>query len=137
MFSQNRLFFASVILTKRPFWSVPAYYQDCIRAAHSIERLILLLESTFGLEDSTYLMGYCVYTGAPAILEDAKNGNYTSQKALSTLLTRRRREPLSAAGAQPQQHRQRHEHPFYYHICFPAATATAAASTAALHLRYR
>ncbi|KLU83191.1 hypothetical protein MAPG_02256 [Magnaporthiopsis poae ATCC 64411] len=129
--SQNLLFFASVILAHRPFWSVPAYYQDCTRAAHSIERLVLLLESTFGLENITYLMGYCIYTGASAILEDAKGGNDVSQNALRTFLralnTGMRRCPLlerslkiivkgmntpsttvSAPQRQPPQPRQHH-----------------------------
>lgn len=40
-----------------------------------MEKLVLLLESTFGLDNITYLMGYCIYTGASAVLEDAKSSN--------------------------------------------------------------
>ncbi|KAL3453040.1 fungal-specific transcription factor domain-containing protein [Aspergillus insuetus] len=97
--SQNLLYYASAILAHRPFWSaVPAYYQICITAAQSIEKLILLLESTFGLENITYLMGYCIYTGASAILDDAKNGRGTGSVVLRTFLralnTGMRRCPL-------------------------------------------
>jgi len=48
---------------------------------------VLLLESTFGLENITYLMGYCIYTGASAILEDATNsGLGSSHPVLRTFL---------------------------------------------------
>ncbi|CEL04563.1 hypothetical protein ASPCAL05691 [Aspergillus calidoustus] len=97
--AQNLLYYTSVILAHRPFWSsVPAYYQICIDAAQSIEKLILLLESTFGLENITYLMGYCIYTGASAILDDARNGRGTGSAVLRTFLralnTGMRRCPL-------------------------------------------
>jgi hypothetical protein len=69
------LYYTTMILAHRPFWSVPSYYQVCISAAQGIEKLVLLLESTFGLENITYLMGYCIYTGASAVLEDAKVSN--------------------------------------------------------------
>lgn len=65
---------------------MPAYYQTCINAARSIERLVVLLESTFGLENITYLMGYCIYTGASAILEDAKKGAGIEDPVLKTFL---------------------------------------------------
>jgi hypothetical protein len=58
----------------------------CISASQSIEKLVVLLESTFGLENVTYLMGYCIYTGASAILEDAKQGNVTAHATLQTFL---------------------------------------------------
>ena len=48
---------------------------------------MLLLESTFGLENITYLMGYCIYTGASAILEDATHsGLGSSHPVLRTFL---------------------------------------------------
>ncbi|KAM5350776.1 hypothetical protein ACJ41O_007281 [Fusarium nematophilum] len=98
LISQNLLYFTSVILAHRPFWSVPAYYQVCISASQSIEKLVLLLESTFGLENITYLMGYCIYTGASAILEDAKGGSESAHATLRTFLralnTGMRRCPL-------------------------------------------
>jgi len=80
------LYFTSVILAHRPFWSAPSYYKACIAASQSIEKLVLLLESTFGLENITYLMGYCIYTGASAILEDAKGGNEAAHATLQTFL---------------------------------------------------
>lgn len=83
---RSLLYYTTTILTHRPFWSVPAYYQTCINAARSIERLVLLLESTFGLDNITYLMGYCIYTGASAILEDAKKGAGIEDPILKTYL---------------------------------------------------
>lgn len=38
------------------------------------------------MENITYLMGYCIYTGASAILEDAKNGMGTANATLRTFL---------------------------------------------------
>ncbi|KAG9511768.1 hypothetical protein KCV07_g9937, partial [Aureobasidium melanogenum] len=67
-------------------------------AARSIEKLILLLELTFGLDNITYLMGYCIYTGASAILEDAKKAdgaaNATMQNYLRSLNAGMSRCPL-------------------------------------------
>lgn len=80
------LYFASVILTHRPFWSVPVYYQVCVQASESIEKLVLLLETTFGLDNITYLMGYCIYTGASVSLEDAKKNNNSAHPSLRTFL---------------------------------------------------
>lgn len=81
------LYYTTVILAHRPFWSVAAYYEVCIAAAQSIEKLVLLLESTFGLDNITYLMGYCIYTGASAVLEDAKSsGQGAAHPVLRTFL---------------------------------------------------
>lgn len=74
-FVASLLYHTTVILANRPFWSIPAYYEACIAAAQDMEKLVLLLESTFGLDNITYLMGYCIYTGASAVLEDAKSSN--------------------------------------------------------------
>ncbi|KAK7192588.1 fungal specific transcription factor [Paraphaeosphaeria sporulosa] len=64
-----------------------SHYQVCILAAEGIEKLVLLLESTFGLENITYLMGYCIYTGASAILEDAKSsGQGAAHPVLRTFI---------------------------------------------------
>ncbi|RGP72459.1 nitrogen assimilation transcription factor nit-4 [Fusarium sporotrichioides] len=46
----------------------------------------LLSESTFGFENITYLMGYCIYTGASAVLEDAKNNGGASHPTMQTFL---------------------------------------------------
>ena len=92
------LYFTTVILAHRPFWSAPGHYATCINASQSIEKLVLLLERTFGLDNITYLMGYCIYTGASAILEDAKNRKGTANSTLKTFLralnTAMRRCPL-------------------------------------------
>lgn len=80
------LYFTTVILAHRPFWSVASYYQTCINAAKSIEKLLLLLESTFGFENITYLMGYCIYTGASAVVEEAKKGGAEANAAMRTYL---------------------------------------------------
>ncbi|KAK4150002.1 hypothetical protein C8A00DRAFT_37403 [Chaetomidium leptoderma] len=85
--SQNLLYYTTVILAHRPFWPLATYYEVCIAAAHSIEKLVLLLESTFGLENITYLMGYCIYTGASVVLEDAQSSNQgVAHPVLSTFL---------------------------------------------------
>src|SRR5687767_15929372 len=67
------LYHTTVILAHRPFWAARGHYQACISAAHSIERLLLLLERTFSFANITYMMAYCVYTGASAILPDARD----------------------------------------------------------------
>ncbi|GKU21412.1 unnamed protein product [Fusarium langsethiae] len=84
--SQNILYFTTIILAHRPFWSVPSYYQVCMNAAQSMEKLLLMLESTFGFENITYLMGYCIYTGASAVLEDAKNNDGATHPTMQTFL---------------------------------------------------
>jgi hypothetical protein len=80
------LYFASVILTHRPFWTVPQNYSVCVKASENIARLVLLLESTFDLDNITYLMGYCIYTGASVSLEDAKKTNNAEHSTLRTFL---------------------------------------------------
>ena len=80
------LYYTSVILAHRPFWSVPAHYKTCISASKSIEELVLLLDSDFGLQNITYMMGYCIYTGASAILEDAKYNQGAANATLQTFL---------------------------------------------------
>ncbi|KAH7385407.1 fungal-specific transcription factor domain-containing protein [Phaeosphaeria sp. MPI-PUGE-AT-0046c] len=86
LISQNMLYFASVILTNRPFWTVPQYYNICIEASKAIEKLVVLLESTFSLDNITYLMGYCIYTGASVSLEDAKKTSNAEHPTLKTFL---------------------------------------------------
>ncbi|KAF5679222.1 nitrogen assimilation transcription factor nit-4 [Fusarium heterosporum] len=84
--SQNLLYFTTVILAHRPFWAAAAYYQVCMAAALSMEKILLLLESSFGFENITYLMGYCIYTGASAVLEDAKNNDGATHPTMQTFL---------------------------------------------------
>jgi hypothetical protein len=78
------LYYTTVILSHRPFWSVAVHYQACIRAAYSIEKLLLLLEKTFGFDNITYLMAYCVYTGALPVLQEARNGNTEANAKIQT-----------------------------------------------------
>lgn len=49
-----------------------------------MEKLLLLIEGTFGFENITYLMAYCVYTGASALLRDARNGNAEAATKVQT-----------------------------------------------------
>lgn len=80
------LYFTTVILTHRPFWAMSEHYQACITAAHSIEKLLLLLEKTFTFANITYMMAYCVYTGASAILPDARDGNLEACAKIQTFI---------------------------------------------------
>lgn len=57
-----------------------------MNAAQSMEKLLLMLESTFGFENITYLTGYCIYTGASAVLEDAKNNGGATHPTMQTFL---------------------------------------------------
>jgi hypothetical protein len=82
----SMLYFTSVILTHRPFWTVPQNYSICVEASQHIARLVLLFESTFGLDNITYLMGYCIYTGASVSLEEAKKMNNAEHSTLRTFL---------------------------------------------------
>ncbi|OAA60959.1 Transcription factor [Niveomyces insectorum RCEF 264] len=84
--SQNLLYYTTVILAHRPFWSVAVHYEACISAAHSIEKLLLLLERTFGFDNITYLMAYCIYTGASAILREARSGNAEASTKIQTFV---------------------------------------------------
>lgn len=92
------LYFTTVILAYRPFWSITEYYQNCISAARSIEKLLVLFESAFGFENISYLMGYCIYTGASVMLEHTKKGqdgaNNTMRTFLRALQAGSRRCPL-------------------------------------------
>jgi hypothetical protein len=52
-----------------------------------MERLLRLLEATFGFARVTYLMAYCVYTGASALLHDVREGHDpAARRAMQTFL---------------------------------------------------
>lgn len=104
--SQNLLYHTSVILAHRPFWSGPAHYEACVSAAQSIEKLLLLIERTFGFDNITYLMAYCVYTGASALLRDAKSGNADAAAKVQTFTRALRTgaKKMPAAGTEPRYH---------------------------------
>lgn len=78
------LYYTTVILSHRPFWSVAVHYQACTSAAYSIEKLLLLLDKTFGFDNITYLMAYCIYTGALPLLQEARNGNADAHAKIQT-----------------------------------------------------
>jgi hypothetical protein len=80
------LYFATIILAHRPFWAVPSHYRTCMDAAACIEKLVNLLDTTFGLDNITYLMGYCIYTGASAVLEHAKKNSGINDATLQTFI---------------------------------------------------
>ena len=54
--TQNLLYFTMIILLHRPFYSVPARHMACRKAADNLEKMLLLLENTFGFNRITYLM---------------------------------------------------------------------------------
>ena len=83
---KSLLYFTTIILARRPFWSVAIHHEACISAACSIERLLLLLEKSFGCENISYMMGYCTYTGASAILQEAKTGNAEANAKIQTFI---------------------------------------------------
>ncbi|KAL1843762.1 hypothetical protein VTK73DRAFT_2736 [Phialemonium thermophilum] len=84
--TQNLLYYTTIILLHRPFYSAPAHHAACRRAAHSLEKLLLLLERTFGFDRVTYLMGYCIYTGASVLIHDVKTGDVDAGRKMETFL---------------------------------------------------
>lgn len=58
----------------------------CRRAADSLEKLLALLERTFGFSRVTYLMAYCIYTGASVIVHDVKAGDLDASRKMQTFL---------------------------------------------------
>jgi hypothetical protein len=80
------LYYTTIILLHRPFYSATAHHQACRRAADSLERLLLLLEGTFGFARVTYLVGYCIYTGASVMTHDVKAGDVDASRKMQTFL---------------------------------------------------
>lgn len=58
----------------------------CRRAADNLEKLLLLLEKTFGFSRITYLMAYCIYTGASVMTHDVKTGDVEAGRKMQTFL---------------------------------------------------
>lgn len=80
------LYYTTIILLHRPFYSTPAHHETCLKAAGSIEKLVLLLERTFGFSKITYLMAYCIYTGASVMIQDVKKGDVDANTKMQTFL---------------------------------------------------
>src|SRR3954447_12004114 len=76
------LYYTTVILLHRPTGDQIA----CRNAANSIEKLLLLLEGTFGFTRITYLIAYCIYTGASAMLQGVKSGDSEASTRMETFL---------------------------------------------------
>ncbi|CAK7207287.1 hypothetical protein SEUCBS139899_010097 [Sporothrix eucalyptigena] len=84
--TQNLLYYTTIILLHRPFYSSPLHHAACRQAADCLERLLLLLERTFGFRRITYLMAYCVYTGASVLVQDVKQGDVAAGAKIQTFL---------------------------------------------------
>lgn len=80
------LYHTTIILLHRPFYSATAHHQACRRAADSLEKLVLLLEREFGFGRVTYVMGYCIYTGASVMTHDVKAGDVDASQKMQTFL---------------------------------------------------
>jgi len=80
------LYNATTILLYRPLGKV-SFAKAAIReASAAIEILLLLLERTFGFSRTTYLMAYCVYTGATVAVEDMNDGVMSAAESVSTFI---------------------------------------------------
>lgn len=84
--SQNLLYHTTIILLHRPFWSTSEHHIACRKAAENLEKLLLLLEKTFGFSRITYLMSYCIYTAASVMIKDAKAGDVEANWKMQTFL---------------------------------------------------
>ena len=84
--SNSMLYYTSIILLHRPFYAIPAHHAACRKASDSIEKLVLLLEKTFGLTKVPYLMAYCIYTAASVMMQDVKSGDIEANIKMQTFL---------------------------------------------------
>lgn len=75
-----------IILLHRPFYYIPVHHAACRAASDSIEKLLLLFERSFGFTRITYLMSYCIYTGASVLMQDVKKGDFDAQVKIQTFL---------------------------------------------------
>lgn len=82
----SMLYYATIILLHRPFYSTPAHHLQCRNASHCLEKLVLILEKTFGVTRLTYLIAYCIYTGASIIVPDVKAGDLEASTKMQTFL---------------------------------------------------
>ncbi|GAD99980.1 hypothetical protein FG01795.1 [Paecilomyces variotii No. 5] len=84
--TQNILYQATVVLLHRPFYSAPEHHALCRKAADNVERMLLLLDKTFGFSRTTYLMSYCIYTAASVMIKDVKSGDLEASRKMQTFL---------------------------------------------------
>lgn len=63
---------------------MPAHHAACRGAAECMEKLLLLLEKTFGFTRITYLIAYCIYTGASALVHDVRAGDVDASFKMET-----------------------------------------------------
>lgn len=84
--TQNMLYYTTIILLHRPFHTVHAHHATCRSASDSIETLARLLKKTFGFTRITYLMAYCLYTGASVMMQDVNAGDLEANVKMMTFL---------------------------------------------------
>lgn len=82
----SMLYYATIILLHRPFYSTSAHHLQCRNASHCLEKLTLTLEKTFGVTRITYIIAYCIYTGASVIVPDVKAGDLEASTKMQTFL---------------------------------------------------
>jgi hypothetical protein len=80
------LYYATIILLHRPFYSSPSHHIQCRNASHCLEKLVIILDKTFGVTRLTYLIIYCIYTGASVIVQDVKAGDLEAKSKMETFL---------------------------------------------------
>ena len=84
--TQNLLYYTTLILLHRPFYSTSGHRNICRQAAFDLETLLDLLVRTFGVDHITYLQAYCIYTAASVLVKDVNAGDPTATKKMGTLL---------------------------------------------------
>lgn len=80
------LYHSSRILLHRPYSALPENRSICRSAANQIEALIRLYKDTFAIAGVTYLMAYCFYTGASAMMQDALAGDMAAKQSMELFL---------------------------------------------------
>ncbi|KAL4779966.1 fungal-specific transcription factor domain-containing protein [Aspergillus varians] len=84
--TQNLLYHTTLILLHRPFWSAPEHHTACRKSADNLEKLLLLLEKTFGFNRITYMIAYCIYTAVSVMIKDVKAGDLEANRKMQTFL---------------------------------------------------
>jgi hypothetical protein len=84
--TQILLYHATLILLHRPFRGNEQCRTICREAAKEVESLLLLLEKSFGLSFTTYIIAYTAYCAATVALQDLHEGVEGSQTRVNTYL---------------------------------------------------